>query len=212
MGLSQLPISIDKNEPFFYNQNMKSSTSRNRVINAAIYFASHTRNCGKIKLFKLFYLLDFEHYRQTGRSVTGLDYQAWMFGPVPVELMQEWDHFRNDLAESIRIEREQIIDYSRMSVKVNDGVEFDESEFTPRQIKIMQSLCKKYHDNYSGDMIDVTHQQNGAWSKVWNDGNGDRATIPYELSIPDDFEYREDILHLANEALGISKRIEDNDY
>ena len=49
-------------------------------------------------------------------------------------------------------------------------------------------------------------------SKVWNDGNGDRATIPYELSIPDDFEYREDIIHLANEALGISKRIEDNDY
>ncbi|MBV5275047.1 MAG: DUF4065 domain-containing protein [Lamprocystis purpurea] len=30
-------------------------------------------------------MLDFEDFRQTGRSVTGLDYQVWKFGPVPVE-------------------------------------------------------------------------------------------------------------------------------
>jgi hypothetical protein len=28
-------------------------------------------------------VVDFTHFRETGRSVTGLDYQAWKMGPVP---------------------------------------------------------------------------------------------------------------------------------
>ena len=39
--------------------------NREKLINTAIYFADQTRHCGKIKLIKLLYLLDFEHYRQT---------------------------------------------------------------------------------------------------------------------------------------------------
>ena len=35
-----------------------------------MYFASNTRHCGKAKLFKLLHLLDFTHFRETGRSVT----------------------------------------------------------------------------------------------------------------------------------------------
>jgi len=40
---------------------------------------------GKTKLFKLLYLLDFHHFRETGRSVTGLEYRAWKHGPVPFD-------------------------------------------------------------------------------------------------------------------------------
>lgn len=54
---------------------------REKLINAIIFFANHTKHLGKIKLFKLLYLLDFEHFRQTGQNVTGLDYRAWKFGP-----------------------------------------------------------------------------------------------------------------------------------
>ena len=71
---------------------MLVSHEREKMINAIIYFANHTRHLGKIKLFKLLYLLDFEHFRQTGRSVTGLDYRAWKFGPVPVALEKHTGH------------------------------------------------------------------------------------------------------------------------
>ncbi|WP_217994559.1 Panacea domain-containing protein [Rodentibacter caecimuris] len=37
----------------------------------------------------MLYFLDFEHYKQVGRSVTGLDYSAWKMGPVPVDLHEE---------------------------------------------------------------------------------------------------------------------------
>ena len=62
--------------------------------------------CGKIKLFKLLYLLDFEHFRQTGKSATGLEYQAWKFGPVPIELMEEWEDLAPDLASLVHIVEE----------------------------------------------------------------------------------------------------------
>jgi hypothetical protein len=40
---------------------------RNKLINAIVFFAMHTRYLGAIKLFKLLYLLGFEHLRSTGR-------------------------------------------------------------------------------------------------------------------------------------------------
>ena len=62
---------------------------REKLINAIIYFATHTKYCGKTKLLKLLYFLDFSHFKRTGKSVTGLDYFAWGMGPVPKELFKE---------------------------------------------------------------------------------------------------------------------------
>ena len=55
---------------------MLVSRSRDKLINSILFFAEHTRALGKIKLFKLLYLLDFEHFRKTGRPVTGMEYRA----------------------------------------------------------------------------------------------------------------------------------------
>ena len=82
---------------------MLISREREKLINAILYFASNTQHCGKVKLFKLLYLLDFAHFRETGRSVTGLDYRAWKMGPVPFILLQEWDDPEDDLAQAIDI-------------------------------------------------------------------------------------------------------------
>ena len=53
----------------YIEEAMLVSHERGKMINAIIYFADHTRHLGKIELFKLLYLLDFEHFSQTGRSV-----------------------------------------------------------------------------------------------------------------------------------------------
>lgn len=173
--------------------------NRNRLINAVVFFAENVRHCGKIKLFKLLYLLDFEHFRQTGKSVTGVDYQAWKFGPVPLELMEEWDDMSEDLARVVHIEPEQVIDYVREAVKVNDGVQFDADDFTPRQLRLMRDLAARFCDTYSPVMIDVTHAQNGAWDKVWRGGHGAHQVIPYALAISDDSPERPDLLAVARE-------------
>lgn len=180
---------------------MLVSRNREKLVNTIVFFASHTKYCGKIKLFKLLYLLDFEHFRLTGRSVTGLGYQAWKFGPVPVSVMEEWENPEGDMRKAVEIVHEPVIDYTRQAVKpLRD---FDDSYFTPRQLKIMNALAEKYADTYSPKLIDVTHAENGAWSKTWRDGHGDHREIPYDLALSEDTPHVEAIRELAreNEAL-----------
>ncbi|MEI7842799.1 MAG: Panacea domain-containing protein [Gallionellaceae bacterium] len=172
---------------------------RNRLINLIIFFAENTLHCGKIKLFKLLYLLDFEHFCITGKSVTNFEYQAWKFGPVPVELMEEWEEFGADLLDKVHVEPEKIIDFTLQAVKVNQGVRFDEDNFTPRQLKLMAKLASRYKETRSPVMIDVTHEINGAWDKVWRNGVGAHQVIPYELAISDDAPARAELLSIASE-------------
>lgn len=176
-----------------------TKSERLRLLQAVVFLAQNAAHCGKIKLFKLLYLFDFEHFKQTGKSATGLDYQAWKFGPVPVELMEEWDALSDDLGQLIQIVEEPVIDYIRQTVKVKPGVQFDDDEFTPRQLSILEALVAKYRDTSSPAMIDVTHAQNGAWDKVWQNGQGRGKPIPYSLALSDDAPNREAIQEIAAE-------------
>lgn len=176
---------------------INSSTARHKLINAVVFFAANTKFCGKIKLFKLLYLLDFEHFSQTGKSVTGFEYQAWKFGPVPTDLMEEWEEFGQDLAQAVHIQSEKVFDYERQTVIVNDEVVFNDVPFTPRQLNIMQNLVIKYGDEYSPKMIDVTHEQNGAWDRVWQNGLGSKQTIPYSLALTDEVPNRDELIKIG---------------
>jgi uncharacterized phage-associated protein len=174
-------------------------SERQRLLQAVVYFAGHTQACGKIKLFKLLYLLDFEHFRQTGKSATGLDYQAWKFGPVPIELMEEWEELGTDLAGLVHIVEERQFDYDRQTVKLNPGVQFDTDAFSPRQLRILGDLVAQHRDTLSAKMIDVTHAQNGAWDRVWSGGQGAHRAIPYDLALSDADANSELVRELAQE-------------
>jgi uncharacterized phage-associated protein len=191
---------------------MKNAIHRSRLRNAIVFFAKHTEACGKIKLFKLLYLLDFEHFKQTGKSVTGLNYEAWQFGPVPAELMNEWRALRADLSDAVEIVKEPQFTFVRETVKVRDGVEFNDDDFTARQMGILASLCERFMDDKSQTMIDITHEQNGAWDMIWNDGEGNHMPIPYELALSDDAPNRSSILESALEARRISPPAGEGDY
>jgi uncharacterized phage-associated protein len=184
----------------------------NVLENAIVFFAKNMKACGKIKLFKLLYLFDFEHFKQTGTSVTGLNYEAWQFGPVPKELHDAWGELRAGKSNAVEIVDEPLIDFVRETVKVRAGVEFDKGEFTPRQIKIFEMLREKHMSNMSQKMVDITHEQNEPWDKVWNGGKGAHRPIPYELAIPEDAPNRSLILESALEARRISPHMEEGGY
>ncbi len=180
---------------------MLISRNRNKLINAIVFFAQNTRHCGKVKLFKLLYLLDFAHFREAGRGVTGLDYRAWKLGPVPLELMQEWDQLEPDLAAAVDIYPERVIDYTRELVVPK--AEFDGSHFTRRELRLMEQLAARHRDEMTQPLIGFTHAERGPWDKIWDGGRGFNERIPYSLAIPDDDPNREAVLAAANEYDGI---------
>jgi hypothetical protein len=63
----------------------------------------------------------------------------------------------------------------------------------------MEELASSHRDASSPDMIDVTHAENGAWAKVWQDGKGMYREIPYTLGLEDDDPRRDTILAIARE-------------
>ncbi len=155
---------------------------REKLINAIVYFAKNTRNFGIIKLNKLLYFLDFYHYRDTGRSVTGLQYYAWKMGPVPTDIYDELrSSLKEDLASKVYIKTLPIKNKSPMQL-VQAIAEFDPTHFTKRELRLLEDLSNEYRDAKADAMIADTHLENRPWHQVYEIEKRIQAIIPYEYA------------------------------
>ncbi|WP_089724172.1 Panacea domain-containing protein [Candidatus Thiosymbion oneisti] len=153
-----------------------------KLANAIIYFVENTKSCGKTKLFKLLYFLDFEHYSQTGRSVTGLDYYAWPKGPVPVRIFNEIDSPSNELKDAIQVTKKQTFDGKSMN-NIVPIKEFSSEHFSKRELNLIKQLSEEYFDSYANDMIEATHLENQPWHQIYEIEESKQGLISYKLAL-----------------------------
>lgn len=159
---------------------MIETRNRERLINALVYFSKETLYAGKTKLFKLLYAMDFEHYRETGQSVTGLDYKAWDQGPVPDHLFHEMKGPNVDFNNALR---KRIKKYPNgfEGEEYEPKVEFDDIFFSPFQVDLLEKLSKNYFKSTAKEMSKESHECFGCWDKVYNIDNNVSGDIPYSL-------------------------------
>lgn len=169
---------------------------REKLIQIIIFFAKNTLNCGKTKLFKLLYFLDFEHYMQTGRSVTGLQYSAWKMGPVPTALYDEIETPEPDMAEALTF-TELPTSYGRPMLSIKPAKDFSDIFFSNREKKLLEKLASEYKNSKAEDMIEATHLENMPWDKVYNQEHKPQAIIPYEYALK--VNEREEMLIMIHE-------------
>ncbi len=169
---------------------------REKLINAIIYFCQETSLCNKVKLFKLLYHLDFEHFAQTGRSVTGLQYYAWPKGPVPVELQQEIEEPKPDMAEKVSFEP-QYFKNGGFSLNINPKAEFDSSSFSKRELALLKEIADRYALMKADEMIDSTHLPAHPWDRVYRIEKRKNQAIPYEYAVTASADH--EILQAAKE-------------
>jgi uncharacterized phage-associated protein len=150
-----------------------------RKLNAALYFKQHTRDCTPSKLSQLLYLLDFEQFRQTGRSVTNDLYIATAEGPVS----------RSQGGIDVEAKPQDAAD---------PHPSFCSDHFTPRNMRILADLCERYGDSSAEDISTVTCAPDGPWNKTYLASAGEGAVIDYAL-ILDGHPSREMILESARE-------------
>lgn len=160
---------------------MLKTYERQKLCEAIVYFAQNTRKLGKTKLFKLLYFLDFEHFKQTGRSVTGSEYHAWPKGPVPVKLYEEIEKPSADLLACVSIEA--IPTLRGAMFKVAAKKKFDSKHFTKRELKLLEELATRYKDATADQMIEETHLENRPWHEVYEVKGGKQERIPYEMAL-----------------------------
>jgi uncharacterized phage-associated protein len=155
--------------------------NREKLLNTLVYFSKNTRSCGKTKLFKLLYFLDFIHFRETGKSVTGLNYYAWEKGPVPQDLFFELVQPDADLKETVALLK-QSGDEDDKICRVIAKKPFDPKFFSKRELKIMGNLAFVFQDALAKDMVEITHLAGTPWDKTIKE-KGYRKRIDYSLAV-----------------------------
>ena len=121
------------------------------------------------------------HFRETGRSVTNLDYYAWDFGPVPKNLFNEMENPLADLKESIFIPPKS--DKNNKSfVELKAKKKFDDKYFTKRELRILENVAFIFTDAHAEDIMEASHLPNHPWDKTIQ-SKGEKAKIDYELAL-----------------------------
>lgn len=154
---------------------------REKLINAIIYFANHTKYCGKTKLLKLLYLLDFKKFKQTGNSVTGLEYFAWQMGPVPKDLFEELSgNMKPDMRSAIHDLPE-----GEGFKQIRPKKKFDSQYFSDNEMKLLQHIAFVFKDAKADAMVESTHLKNEPWERTLKE-KGEFQRIDYMLAIDSD--------------------------
>lgn len=180
---------------------------REKLLNAMKYFIANTRHCHTLKLFKLLNFLDFEHYRQTGRSVTGLTYRALPKGPVPTDLLKELQNGpQGDLAGSVDISYVKDENDAVLRRDLKAKAAFDAKHFTKRELRIMERLVEYFRDTNAEDMSQVSHARRLPWGKVYQGGKGTGQIIPYDLAI-DSEPMMADVIALNADEISARKEL-----
>lgn len=150
---------------------------REKLINVIIYFAKKTRYCGKTKLLKLLYFLDFTHFKQAGKSVTGLDYFAWEMGPVPKELFEEISgNMKPDMKSAINDLPADGFQQIRSKKK------FDDRYFSKKELDLLKNISFIFKDAQAEAMVESTHLKNKPWDSTLKE-KGEFKKIDYMLAI-----------------------------
>lgn len=167
---------------------MTLSREREKLLNAIIFFCNNTQYCYKLKLMKLLYYLDFWHFKETGKSVTGQSYKAWEKGPVPTKVYWEIEPRNNpdDLKEFLFVEEDiydEINNKKKLVIKAKK--EFNDKIFTKREIEILQRIAEIFAEAHGETMKDATHLKNAPWDKTIKQ-KGKNAEIDYLLALDDE--------------------------
>lgn len=184
------------------------SRAREKLLNAILFFVQNTKHCHTLKLFKLLNALDFEHFRQTGRTVTDLSYKAWDKGPVPDDLWRE-------LKKGGYADLQKVVSLNPVKDDLTDVLlrrdlkprkQTDVRVFSKRELEIMKRIAEIFYEAKCDDMSDFSHDRRFPWRRVFGQGEGSGKIIEPELALdapplmdeptidPEELEFRRGLL------------------
>lgn len=142
-----------------------TKSDKEKLGNAVVYIALHTKNLSKTKLLKLLYFMEEYSVRKFHTPFLGLPYEVWQAGPVVKDVFI-------DLSETPVIldgfVRKQIKDEAVYIQAVKD---FCDDEFSDDDMTVMQDVLKRYGDKTAKELVSITHKKGSLWYKVASDNN-----------------------------------------
>lgn len=143
-----------------------------KVANFVLYFAEAAKPL-KTRLNKLLFYADFLHFQRTGFSISGCNYRAIPFGPVPSHFHELFGILQNE--EYIQID-EELFDHGGTGERFSVGKRsFKADLFTEQELKHMAEIVDQFDEMRTKQLIELSHQE-----KAWIENHDDRNLIDYQ--------------------------------
>ena len=158
-------------------------------MHAAIqFFCRNIKNqsLGRTKLAKLLYYVDFDHFEQYDRPVTGATYKHYPMGPYPQEMMSEIKQLRN--TGQLEETEQASGPYPQYLYTVPPDATVDLGIFETSELQTLIDVANKWQQLSATELVAATHGE-APWIAT-----EDRKVIPYEYAyyrhkfepVPDD--------------------------
>lgn len=142
------------NEPSIYNG--FGERNPEKVAEMVRWFVGKCDSVCPTKLNKLMFYADFHHYRQTGRSISGLRYRAIQYGPVP----EHYDTIYDNIAG---IEKTyEITTYGTESTSISLTTEPTMTELTEPEVNTLNTIFTSIGNLKARDIVELSHKET-AW-------------------------------------------------
>lgn len=130
------------------------------------YFICQEGGIFPTKLNKEMFYADFLHYKLHGQSISGLQYQAIQYGPVPVHYDTIYDNIDG-------IRKEIVIVHNMESSCLNCST-FDASVFSEQELKTFEIVLTRIKPMGTQELIDKSHEE-----EAWKNHCAGNQLIPY---------------------------------
>lgn len=127
--------------------------SKEKIYNIILFLADRT--ILKTKLLKEMFYIDFLCYKNTCKSMTGLEYSKLQYGPVP----DQFEYILNQGAT------EKIIDYNVSynndyeCHNISSKKEFNKDLFTEEELEILNKVKNRFKNYGSKEIVDFSHKE-----------------------------------------------------
>ncbi len=146
-----------------------------KIGNTLVYLSERIPTLYLTKALKLLYLLDETSIKETGASVTWLEYKVWKLGPVAEEIHNEIRHKKVEVYGNTEFSLKPYIKTSKYQNPVEEMYDsfiiesikpFDDAEFSDYEIGLLDRIINKYGKLSSKQLVNALHQEGTLWDKL----------------------------------------------
>lgn len=142
-----------------------------KVANFVLFFIEKAKPL-KTRLNKLLFYGDFVNFKRTGFAISGCNYRAIPFGPVPAHFHELFGILETE--EYIRIE-EEMSERGNVGERFVAAKPFDPTLFSERELENMQRVVDQFSELRTRQIIELSHQEKG-----WLENQEKRELINYQ--------------------------------
>jgi putative zinc finger/helix-turn-helix YgiT family protein len=140
-----------------------------KFVNMVIYFLNAAPQ--RTRLNKFLFYADFLNFKNTGSSITGCNYAAIDFGPVP----HEWRWIYNSLENDGCISTEPYYKDGEEQERFITQKNFNESLFSDQELESMKTVKDRFENLNTTRVKDLSHKELG-----WLENIEKKALISYQ--------------------------------